>query len=469
MKRISAFAKSRTLRLASMASVAGVLALGSYVSPSALARTSSRSVSPATFTISQPPPHVPNAAALKKKFGGQSITFYGSSVGSGSVMDAAAAKRFTQDTGIKVKDVPEPQSTTDLYSALQRFFTGHSSAIDDVMIDVIYPASFAPYLVDLKGAPGVAANLKQDYSSIVKNDNIGGHQVAIPYFADFGMLYYRSDLLKKYGYKSPPTTWTQLTAMAKKIQAGEQKSNKNFHGFVFQGNSYEGLTCDALEWVNSYGGGTIMNHNGSVTLNNPKAIAALKLAQSWVGTIAPRGVTGYEEEDARNAFDAGDAAFMRNWPYAYSISATPSSSKVVGKFGVAPLPHGPGGKSSAAVGGWQMAVNKYSKHVGAAEAFAVWMTSKEMETWHAVVGSLVPAIPSVGTVPKVKKLMPFLASVGLHTDHVVRPSAALGTHYNQGSTIFFQGVNRILNGSSPSSEVPAMAQQLKVLAAQTHS
>src|SRR5579884_84786 len=98
MKGISVFGTSRVIRLTSVASVALILALGSYVSPSAFAHTTSRAVSPATFTISQPAPHVPNAAALKKKFGGQSITFYGSSVGSGSVMDAAAAKRFTQDT-----------------------------------------------------------------------------------------------------------------------------------------------------------------------------------------------------------------------------------------------------------------------------------------------------------------------------------------------------------------------------------
>ena len=58
--------------------------------------------------------------------------------------------------------------------------------------------------------------------------------------------------------------------MAKKIQDGEQKANPNFSGFVFQGNSYEGLTCDALEWIASVGGGHFID-GGKATINNPKA------------------------------------------------------------------------------------------------------------------------------------------------------------------------------------------------------
>ena len=117
---------------------------------------------------------------------------------------------------------------------------------------MVWPGTFAQYLVDLKKP--LAADSKLEIGSLLKNDTVNGHLIAMPYQGDFGMLYYRKDLLKKYGYSKPPTTWTQLTTMAKKIQAGEQKSNKNFYGFVFQGSSYEGLTCNALEGVASYGG-----------------------------------------------------------------------------------------------------------------------------------------------------------------------------------------------------------------------
>ncbi|MEW6229665.1 MAG: hypothetical protein AB1700_16500, partial [Bacillota bacterium] len=99
---------------------------------------------------------------------------------------------------------------------------------------------------------------------------------------------------------APPKTWDELTNMAKTIQDGERKQgNKSFWGFVWQGNRYEGLACDALEWQASFGGGTIIERDGKITVNNPKTAAALRMAKSWVDTISPPGVTTYAEEDAR--------------------------------------------------------------------------------------------------------------------------------------------------------------------------
>jgi trehalose/maltose transport system substrate-binding protein len=177
----------------------------------------------------------------------------------------------------------------------------------------------------------------------------------LPWFGDFGILYYRTDLLKKYGYKSPPTTWADLFKMAKKIQDGEQKTNPNFAGFVFQGNSYEGLTCNALEWIASAGGGHLID-NGKATINNAKATTILDALRAQVGKTTPRGVTSYQEDQTEHSFDSGDAAFARNWPYQYGIGAT-AGSKVKGKFSVTTLPHGAAGKPVGTVGGWQLAVS----------------------------------------------------------------------------------------------------------------
>ena len=53
-------------------------------------------------------------------------------------------------------------------------------------------------------------------------------------------------------------------------------------GFVWQGNAYEGLTCDALEWVASHGGGMIVEKDGTISINNANAAAALDMAAGLV-------------------------------------------------------------------------------------------------------------------------------------------------------------------------------------------
>ncbi|HSP71427.1 MAG TPA: extracellular solute-binding protein, partial [Gaiellaceae bacterium] len=257
----------------------------------------------------------------------------------------------------------------------------------------------------------------------------------------------------------PPTTWDQLFAMAKKIQDGKQASDPNFYGFVFQGNAYEGLTCDSLEWVASSGGGNFVD-NGKVTINNDKAAAILNLQRSWVGTITPRGVTSYQEEDARNAFDAGNAAFMRNWPYAYAASQT---TPVKGKFDVTVLPHGAGGQSVGTVGGWQLGVSKFSKRIPAATEWVRYLTSPGVEKFDAIFNSNVPTIPSVASDPAVVKANPYLKPEIANVTRVTRPASYFGTHYAQASQIIYQGMNQILNGQDAKNVLPGISQRLERL------
>jgi trehalose/maltose transport system substrate-binding protein len=372
-------------------------------------------------------------------------------------MDLAAVSQFTKDTGINVKVIEKPSDSNEAYSTYSRLFGAHSSNIDVMMLDVIWPSAFAQNLTDLK--PKFGSKMGSYYSSIVQNDTIGGHLVAIPWFGDFGMLYYRTDLLKKYNISSAPTSWEQLQADAKTIQAGEQKTNKAFYGFVFQGKAYEGLTCDALEWLAGAGAGTIIS-KGKVTLDNPKAAKVLNLIKGFVGTISPRDVTTYTETESDNAFNNGDAAFMRNWPYAYAAAQL---AKIKGNVAAAPLPHEAGGKPSGTVGGWQLGVSKYSKHSAASMEFVRYLTSPAVETWRAVVASFVPTIPSVSRKASVLKAMPFLRTAGSEA-RVTRPSRFLGTKYNQGSNIFWSGISQILNGSDAASVLPGTAQQLQRLA-----
>jgi trehalose/maltose transport system substrate-binding protein len=409
-----------------------------------------------TASTALAPPKVPNAAAIKKQFGGTTINAYVfSSVGAGKQQSKALFGKFTKDTGIKVKWIPQPESSTDNYAQLARAFSAKSSDYDVVMIDVIWPGAFGPYLANL-GSLGLAKDARAHSKGIVLNNTVDGKLVAMPFFGDFGILYYRTDLLKKYGYSKPPATWAQLTAMSKKIQAGEQASNPNFYGFVWQGNAYEGLTCDALEWFQSNGAGGFID-GGKVTINSPRAAAVLNLVKSWVGDISPRGVTTYQEEEARAAFEAGNAAFMRNWPYAYALG---KKSKIGKDFDVTVLPRTGGNASVGTVGGWQLAVPKFSKNQGAAAELVRYLTSPAVEKYNAVVFSLVPTIPKVAADPAVRKANQWLKPEIANVKRVTRPSRFLKTQYNKGSTIIFQGINKILNGGDTQSGLQNMQRQL---------
>ncbi len=145
------------------------------------------------------PPKVPNAAAIKKKFGGRSITFLGDGpVGKSHTRDQLLVAKFSKDTGIKVKLVPHPVDSSAAYSQLARTFSANSSAFDVVMLDVVWTGAFAPYLYNLKTI--LRKEATQQSKGIILNNTVRGKLVAMPWFGDFGILYYRTDLLQKYGY-----------------------------------------------------------------------------------------------------------------------------------------------------------------------------------------------------------------------------------------------------------------------------
>ena len=262
-------------------------------------------------------------------------------------------------------------------------------------------------------------------------------------------MYYRKDLLEK--YKVPaPTTWEEMTAAAQKVQDGERAAgNKEMYGFVFQGKAYEGLTCNALEWVTSYGGGSFVEADGKISANNEKAAAALDMAAKWVGTVSPKSTLNGQEEEARGIFQNGNAAFMRNWPYAWALLQK-DDSKVKGKVGVMALPKGGAdGKSSATLGGWQLAVSKYSKHPKEAIDLVMFLTSKDIQKQRAIEASFNPTIPELYKDPDILKATPFLGELSnVFTNAVARPATVTGDKYNEVSAAIWNAAAATLNGKA---------------------
>lgn len=355
-----------------------------------------------------------------------------------------------EEYNVTIEVLAGPETTTDRFGLYLQFFQAQSSEVDVFDIDVIWPGDLAEHLVDLYQFEGVEAAAAEHFPAIVTNNTADGALVGMPYFTDAGLLYYRTDLLEEYGYDGPPSTWTELEEMANTIQTGERADNPDFWGFTWQGNAYEGLTCDALEWVKSHAGGEIIEPDGTITINNPMAAAAIEKAASWVGTISPPGVTGFAEEDARNMWQAGNAAFMRNWPYAYSLGQG-DDSPIRDLFGITALPAGDvmGGSPAATLGGWQLAVSKYSEHPEVGAAWIMHMTSHEMQLKSAIERSLLPTRPAVYEDPALLESQVgwFNDLLPVFVNAVARPSTVTAPQYNETSRLFFTAVHSVLTGA----------------------
>jgi len=353
--------------------------------------------------------------------------------------------RYEEMTGNTVNIVSMPESTTDQFGQYKLWLSAKSPDIDVYRIDVIGAPQLASHFVDLTEA--TADIIDQFVPAAVESQTVDGKLVALPMFLGAPALYYRSDLLEKYD-RPVPETWEQMTETAKIIMDGERaEGNDDMWGFVFQGAPYEGLTCNGQEWIYSYGGGRIVELDGSIAINNPEAAEALNMAKSWVGTIAPQGVLNYMEEDARGVFQSGNAVFMRNWNYAYAL-ADGEDSPVKGKFDVTTLPVGGEGDSSAAtLGGWHLAVSKYSPNPDEAIELVKFLNNFENQKERAIETSRPPTVTAVYDDPEVAEAQPFIPRwKPVVLNALPRPSAATKRKYNEVSSEFWTAVHDTLAG-----------------------
>jgi trehalose/maltose transport system substrate-binding protein len=360
--------------------------------------------------------------------------------------------QFEENTGNKVTIVPMPTSTTDQFGQYRLWLAAQNTDIDVYQTDVIWAPQLANQLVDLTAATRDVVGAH--FPSIIESQTVDGRLVALPVFTDAPALYYRKDLLDKYGAKVP-TTWAELTETAKLVMDKEREAgNADMWGFVFQGNAYEGLTCNALEWVKSNGGGQIIEPDGTISINNPQAAAAVEMAKGWVGTISPPGVLAYQEEEARGVWQTGNSVFMRNWPYAYSVG-NGEDSAVKGKFDVTTLPagSGEGARSAATLGGWNLAVSKYSKNPETAIELVKWIASPEMQKYRTLRTSNLPTIQALyedADIAREQPIIPRWKDVFLNA--VPRPSAQVKIKYNEVSSQFWTAVHKTMSGEGTAAD-----------------
>lgn len=356
-----------------------------------------------------------------------------------------AAQDWARRTGHELQIVSAPNDASERLALYQQWLSAGSDQVDVLQIDVIWPGLLGRHLLDLR--PYSHGVEQQHFPSFIANNTVAGRLVAMPWFANAGLLFYRRDLLQKYG-RPVPRTWDALSRTAREIQDGERAAGQGrMWGYVWQGRAYEGLSCNALEWVASHGGGHVVEPDGRISIDNPRAAQALRTAASWVGSISPTAVLNYAEEESRGVFQAGNAVFMRNWPYAWALAQAPGSA-IRGRVGVALLPAGSaGGEPAATLGGESLAVSKYSTHPAEAAELVLYLTSAAVQKDRALRGAFNPTLEALYGDAQIVQANPFMGELrDAFTHAVARPTTVTGRRYNQVSHEFWNGVHDVLGG-----------------------
>jgi multiple sugar transport system substrate-binding protein len=368
---------------------------------------------------------------------------------------------FTAATGIAVDLLRQPADTGIRRQSLVVALQARQSDPDVFLMDVAWLAQFAAsgWLVPLdrylnKGECGSREDFFEQILDLA--DTYKGRLVALPVYNDAGLLYYRTDLLEKYGISGPPETWDELLRYARKVQADMRRTNPAFYGFVWQGAQYEGLITTFLEFAGADGG--FVSRDGRIVVDTPENRRAVAFMRDLIhehGISPPDTYTSMKEEEVRAYFQEGKALFARNWPYAFALHQGEDSA-VRGKIGIAPVPAEGPGKSVSTLGGWHVGLSAFSDAAPQARALLCHITSYAVQKRLALRLAWNPGRKDVYADPDVLAELPHFKTLR-HVFENARPRPFL-PYYTQLSEILQRSLSAVLAGRSSPEAALAEAQ-----------
>jgi multiple sugar transport system substrate-binding protein len=387
------------------------------------------------------------------------LTFSGSALGAeGAVIREQLARFGALHPGVPVELRLTPDAADQRHQLYVQWLNARVPEPDVLQLDIIWPAEFAAagWIVPL---PLDGPDLSDFFPAAIEASRWRQQVYAIPWFVDAGLLYWRTDILDR-----PPATVDELREMAlAAMQADDSRA-----GLVWQGARYEGLVTVFLEHLTAFGGG-ILDDDGRVIVDEPPAIRALTFMRDSVyrDGIVPASALTWQEEHARFAFQNGQSAFMRNWPYAWSLLQDPETSRVAGRVAVAPFPRAEGGMPAAALGGSLLAVNRHSSEPELARALVSFLTAPEQMLERARVVGQLPARRSLFDTPALGQALAIpLSEVRQALDALVaRPVTPV---YSELSEALQVRVHRALTRQEdPAAALRAAAREIRTLLERT--
>lgn len=363
---------------------------------------------------------------------------------------------FARQSGIRVELRRQPTDTDQRRQGLIIALNARQSNPDVFLMDVAWLGLFiaSDWLEPL----GREIDRTPFFSRILNLVDIQqGRLFALPVYVDGGMLYYRRDLLRRFGYAGPPATWRELLSMGRKIQNAMRGKNPRFYGFVWQGAQYEGLICNFMEFSGSAGG--FIFQDGRISIDQSENLQALQFMHDliWKHKISPPNTyTEMREEEVRTYFQAGNALFERNWPYAWALHQR-NGSPVRGKIGIAPLPAPGAGERVSALGGWHIGLSRFSDRKIQGLRFIQFVTAYETQKrlmlglgWNPARRDLYADPDILDQAPNFEELKEIFQTA--------QPRPIL-PYYTQLSAIAQKHFNRVLAGKSSAERALTKAQE----------
>jgi multiple sugar transport system substrate-binding protein len=371
--------------------------------------------------------------------------------------DPAAFRRLldrfeVEHPGITVRDETLPASTDAQHQYYAINLEAGSSDFDVLSMDVIWVPEFARagWLRDV-GHLLAPSERSAFFPGPMQAVTVQGGTYAVPWYIDAGVLYYRKDLLRKH-HLPVPVTWDELVKTAQVVMRQEP----GLYGFLWQGKQYEGLICNALEYIWSNGGEVL--EGTRPVLDSAADIEAISFMRDLISVyhVTPEFVTNSIEEPTRQLFGNGKALFLRNWPYAWNIFEKEGST-VKGKVGIAMLPTFPGHQSASTLGGWQLGVNRYSRHAEEAEKLVQFLTSPAAQKTLALAIGYKPTRKSLYKDQDLLREQPFIASLfGIFLHARPRP---VTPYYMMMTQVMQPEISAAVTGIRPPAAALASAQR----------
>lgn len=311
----------------------------------------------------------------------------------------------TDNPKIRINLVELPDNTNEKYEIISSKLAQKDGSVDIIDSDVTWPAIFVNSgWIEPLDRYFTEDELSEHFSSSIEAAKIGDKLYGIPYRFDSGLIFYRKDLLDKYGFNTPKS-YDELIAISKTITENEP----GLYGYSGSWKNFEGLTCNYIEMLWASGGDINFDENGVIEFDQKNAYSALKTMTDMIYKykLSPEASTTYTSGDVRKLFAEGKLLFMRDWPAGWAV-VNGSDSKVRTLVGAMPIPKNhETGQSPGTYGGWQYMISKHSKHKSAAVKFVKFMTSDEEQKRTFMAYSYLPSKSELYFDKDIQEKIPF--------------------------------------------------------------